>query len=161
MKNILNINEATKLAKDLQTQKKKIVLVGGCFDILHTGHIALLKKAKQKGDILFVLIESDRKIKDSKGDTRPVHNQKDRAEMIASIRYVDYVIVLPYLTNNQQYDNLIASLHPDIIATTVSDPEAIHKKRQAKQVGATLMYVTKKIPNISTTRLIEVLQKEL
>lgn len=161
MKNILNINQAIELGKLLRKQNKKIILTGGCFDILHPGHLALLKSAKISGDILFVFLESDKKITELKGSERPIYTQQERASMLASLRFVDYVILLPYFTENTQYDDLISSIMPNSIATTENDPNLKHKKRQAAMVKANVIEVTKYIPNKSTTRLLKLLAEEL
>jgi rfaE bifunctional protein nucleotidyltransferase chain/domain len=71
----------------------KRIWTNGCFDILHIGHIELLKYAKSLGDYLYVGIDSDDRIKSSKGSNRPINNEKHRKAMLESIRYVDNVIV--------------------------------------------------------------------
>lgn len=69
------------------------VWVNGCFDILHRGHIELLKFAKSQGDILIVGIDTDERVKQSKGEKRPFNNVEDRKIFLESIRYVDKVVV--------------------------------------------------------------------
>lgn len=79
------------------------VWVNGCFDILHVGHLNLLRNAKyytdprfnKKGEknILYIGIDSDRRIKEMKGNTRPINNQKDRKRMLESLRFVDKVFI--------------------------------------------------------------------
>lgn len=131
---------------------KKVVLVGGCFDILHPGHVEFLEKAKKKGDVLIVLLESDKKIKMLKGDNRPVHNQNERAKILSSIRFVDFVVMLPFIQSEHDYDQVVGEIKPDVIAATkgVSDH---HHKRSAQKVGAKLKYVTDIIGGYSTTRI--------
>jgi len=73
--------------------KKKIVYTYGVFDILHYGHILLLKRAKKLGDYLIVGIVSDISVKEKKGKERPIQNQKDRINIMKSIIYVDKVII--------------------------------------------------------------------
>ena len=73
--------------------KNKIIWTNGCFDILHTGHIELLKFAKSKGDFLFVGIDSDKRVKNLKGEKRPINSQWDRKKMLESIKYVDKVFI--------------------------------------------------------------------
>lgn len=134
-------------------KKKKIVLVGGCFDVLHPGHIVFLEKAKKAGDRLVVLLESDRKIKELKGVNRPVHNQKQRAQVLKSVRFVDEVVLLPFIETEESYDEIIKKVNPDIIAVTSSDPQN-HHKRSAKLIGAKLKIVTKVVGNHSTSRIL-------
>jgi rfaE bifunctional protein nucleotidyltransferase chain/domain len=161
MKRIITIEEAAKISNTLRDENKTIVLTGGCFDILHIGHIALLENAKKQGDILMVLLESDEKIKQLKGADRPIHTQQERALMLASLRYVDYVIVLPMMTNDEDYDNVVQTVKPHVIATTENDPQTEHKKRQAKKVDAKLVYVVQYILHTSSSKLVEKLQKDL
>jgi FAD synthetase len=160
MKKILTVRQATNLAHDLTKKGKKIVLVGGCFDILHVGHVLFLEKAREKGDVLFVWVESDATIKQTKGPLRPIHTQKERATVVAALTCVDYVVALPHFTENKQYDNLVKMIKPAIIAATKGDPEVSHKKRSAKLIGATVSYVTKRIHNASTSHLAQRIQHE-
>lgn len=140
--------------KNSSKKKGKIVLVGGCFDILHPGHIIFLEKAKKVGDYLVVLLESDKKVRILKGINRPVHNQKDRAKVLSAIKYVDLIIPLPFLEKDQDYDQIIAKISPDVIATTQGALDNHFKKRSAKKVGAKLKFVTKMIGNHSSSKII-------
>lgn len=161
MKKIVTISEAIRLSDQLRNQGKHIVLAGGCFDILHIGHIRFLEKAKEQGDILFVMLESDATIKKQKGETRPIHVQTERATVLEAITMVDYVISLPFMTDNRQYDDLVSALKPAIIATTEGDSAAIHKERQAKENGAKVAYVLPYIENHSSSTIAAILQNEL
>src|SRR3990167_9728836 len=97
MAEILSVGRIAAFSKDLKKQGKVVVLAGGCFDILHPGHVIFLEKAKKTGDILVVLLESDQKVKELKGINRPVHTQIDRAQVLFALRAVDYVVMLPYM----------------------------------------------------------------
>ena len=134
---------------------KKIVLVGGCFDILHPGHIIFLEKSKQVGDVLVVMLESDEKIKKIKGENRPIHNQKARALVLKALKFVDEVILLPNLKSEQEYDRIIKKIKPSIIAVTFGDPDIHHKKRSAKLVGAKLKFVVRRLKNHATSSLLD------
>ncbi|MDO8657699.1 MAG: adenylyltransferase/cytidyltransferase family protein [Candidatus Levybacteria bacterium] len=161
MNKILSTKQAINLAQKLRKQNKSIVLAGGCFDVLHIGHITFLKNAKKYGDFLFVLLESDEKIKEIKGKNRPINGQSDRAEILSSFYFVDYVILLPLFKTNIEYDNLIKTIKPAIIATTKGDKLKFHKKRQAKLVNAKVVEVIKNISNKSTTKLIKILSEDI
>lgn len=161
MKRILTFTEAGSISEKLKNQGKTIVLAGGCFDILHIGHLALLENAKKQGDILIVLLESDEKIKQLKGINRPIHTQKERAVMLASIRFVDYVILLPLMRNDEEYEQVVKMIKPNILATTENDPHAEKKQQQAEKIGAQLIYVVQYIPQASSSKLVEKLQKDL
>ncbi|MBU2625359.1 MAG: adenylyltransferase/cytidyltransferase family protein, partial [candidate division Zixibacteria bacterium] len=80
------------LRKKLRRQGKKVVFTNGVFDILHVGHLSLLEKSKDLGDILIVGLNSDASTRRLKGNSRPLVPFKDRARLLASIRPVDYVV---------------------------------------------------------------------
>ncbi|HUQ85741.1 MAG TPA: adenylyltransferase/cytidyltransferase family protein [Candidatus Limnocylindrales bacterium] len=159
MTKIINTDQAIDLSQKITKNGKTVVLVGGCFDILHVGHIAFLTKAKKAGDALFVLLESDESIKKIKGLNRPINTQTDRAIILESLEIVDYVITLPTIENDKDYDNLVISLKPAIIAITKGDPMKHHKDRQAKLVNGKVLVVSASIVNKSTTRLINILNE--
>jgi len=71
---------------------KKVVWVNGCFDILHRGHIELFKYAKSLGDYLIVGLDSDERIRETKGKDRPFNNLQDRISMLGAIKYIDSVV---------------------------------------------------------------------
>lgn len=153
-------------ARDISLKKgdfkkeSKIVLIGGCFDILHLGHITFLKKAKNLGEKLVVLLESDKNIKKNKGSNRPINNQNNRAKVLESLRMVDRVIKLPEMKTDEDYLKIIKIIRPAIIAVSKNDQNLSNKKNQAKLVGAKLVKVTKLIPHQSTSRIIEIITQD-
>ena len=157
---ILSVGKAIKISKQLKTKGEKIVLAGGCFDILHLGHINFIKKAKEQGDVLILLLESDQSIREKKGEERPINNQQVRAQILAAIIYVDYVVLLPKL-ENKDYDAIISSISPAIIATTEGDLQRTHKERQGKIIGAVVVDVISTITDTSATKIANILSKEL
>lgn len=150
---IINIDRTIEISNKLKKQKKSIVVAGGCFDILHVGHVRFLQNAKKQGDVLFVLLESDENVRKLKGENRPINSQIDRAEILSNLKSVDYVVLLNNMKSDNDYDKLIACLKPDILATTKNDPGQIHKERQAKLTGADVKEVVKRFENKSTTIL--------
>lgn len=155
MAKIISANKAVLLSRGLKKIGKSIVLAGGCFDVLHPGHVIFLEKAGKAGDILFVLLESDRNVEKLKGENRPVHNQKMRAKVLSALEAVDYVISLPYMSSDDAYDQLMQKIKPDFIALTKDYGSFAHHKRVADLTGAKLKYVTKKVGNHSTSRILE------
>lgn len=151
MAQVLNVDNIPDILQKVKNEK--VVLTGGCFDVLHPGHIIFLQKAKEAGDILVVLLESDEKIKKLKGVSRPVHNQKERAKILSALKVVDYIVLLSSLETAEEYDELIAKLKPDIIAVTKGIDD-YHHKRASKLVGARLKYVTGIIGDYSTTKIL-------
>ena len=126
--------------------KNKIIWTNGCFDILHTGHIELLKFAKSKGDFLFVGIDSDKRVKNLKGEKRPINSQWDRKKMLESIKYVDKVFIFDDEHNMEEIliDNKI-----DLI---VKGDEYADKKVTGSRFCEISFF--KKIPDKSTSNLI-------
>jgi len=135
---------------------KNKVLVGGCFDVLHLGHIRFLKKAKSLGNYLVVLLESDENIKKLKGVNRPFHNIRERREVLESLKYIDEVVILPKHVNDKTYDNLIKKIKPNVIATTEGDLLINKKREQAKSVGAKLKII-KKYKSHSSSKIVDLL----
>lgn len=154
MGEVVSAEKLTAIAKRLKKQAKKTVLAGGCFDVLHPGHVVFLEKAKKAGDLLVVLLESDEKIKKIKGVNRPVHTQKERAQVLSALRSVDYVVMLPFMKSAIEYDKLIAEIKPDVIAVTFGDKSSNHHQRSARKVGAKLKFVTRVVGNHSTSRIL-------
>lgn len=152
---IIAANNAKFIAQKLIKEGKIIVLAGGCFDLLHEGHRSFLQKAKEQGDILIVMLESDLAIKTQKGKNRPVEQQSMRAQKLANLPYVDVVIMLDGILTDEDYDSLVTSLKPAIIATTKGDPYRYHKDRQAAKIGAQVKEVIKRIEEFSTTRCLK------
>lgn len=133
---------------------KKIVLVGGCFDLLHFGHHAFLKKAKEEGDALIVALEPDQHIQNKK-NRQPLHTQQERAEILSSLTYTDAIILLPYLTGDGDYKKLVERVHPSVIAVSEGDPHKDKKQHQADEIGAVVKEVVSLMPRFSTRAIIE------
>jgi rfaE bifunctional protein nucleotidyltransferase chain/domain len=137
----------------------KKILVGGCFDLLHFGHISFLKEAKKMGDHLVVALESDESAARMKGPSRPIHTQKQREEMLLSLSCVDEVICLPPMNTDQQYLDLVLQVKPTIIAITQGDPIKEKKLAHAKAIHATVVEIAK-IHTPSTSQLAKLLGLE-
>lgn len=160
MGEIIKTEKIAEVSQILHDQCRRIVLAGGVFDILHVGHITFLENAKKEGDVLFVLLESDQKVRKIKGDGRPINTQIDRAKVLSALSVVDYIIPLPPFEKDEEYGTIVSHIKPDVIATTKDDQYVLHKKRQAKMIGAEVKYVVERICDQSTTRLSHLLKNE-
>lgn len=128
----------------------KTIWVNGCFDILHIGHIRLFEYAKSKGDRLIVGIDSDRRVKELKGESRPFNGQSDRCEMLRAISFIDDVVIFE---SEDEMCNLISQNDVDLIV--VGDD---YKGRRV--VGEHLCPVDffTKIPGHSTTSILNAMR---
>lgn len=151
MEKIIEYRELPRLLQNIQNQK--IVLTGGCFDLIHYGHYCLLKNAKKLGDILLVTLESDEFIEKRK-KRKPIHTQNQRAEIIAGFEFVDIVIKLPFFNKDEDYFDMVQMIKPSFIAVSEGDPQINNKLKQAQIVGSQIVEVCKNITNLSTTRII-------
>lgn len=112
MKNVLISKEKIiSIRKALKVLDKSVVFTNGCFDILHAGHVDYLAKAKEKGDILIVGLNSDASVKRIKGERRPIINERERAFLLYNLKSVDYVTLFEEDTPEQ----LIRELIPDML----------------------------------------------
>lgn len=143
MGKVLNIKQTINVAKELNKQGKTVVLVGGCFDVLHSGHIGFLNEAKKEGDVLMALLESDENIKKIKGKNRPLNSQINRSIVLSSLSSVNYIIPLRGVTNGNFYDKLIVQIKPAYIAITVGDKNLKKREEQCKLVNAKLVKIRK------------------
>ena len=113
---VQNLDENKKIVSlekllEILPRDKKIVFTNGCFDILHSGHVKYLKKAKSFGDILVLGLNSDESIKRLKGETRPINQFEDRAEVLSALEAIDYVVGFG---EDTPYE-LIKAIKPDIL----------------------------------------------
>ncbi len=108
---IVDMEMLLGIIKELNERGDDIVFTNGCFDILHVGHVTYLKEAKRLGDILIVGLNSDASVKKLKGYGRPLNRERDRAEVLAALEFVDYVVVF----NEETPYRLIKSIMPKVL----------------------------------------------
>jgi D-beta-D-heptose 7-phosphate kinase/D-beta-D-heptose 1-phosphate adenosyltransferase len=108
---ILDREAMIKERERLGREGLSLVFTNGCFDLLHPGHVRYLKQARALGDALVVALNSDASVRALKGANRPILNQHERAEVIAALESVDYVVVF----EEQTPRDLIAALIPDVL----------------------------------------------
>jgi len=100
-----------KIVSSLRDRKKRTVFTNGCFDILHVGHVAYLRRAKKLGDALIVGLNSDASVRAIKGKDRPINREADRAEILSALSFVDYVTIF----SESNPEKLIRALKPDVL----------------------------------------------
>ena len=146
MKKVIDRKGIKKISVKLRAERRKIVFTNGCFDILHIGHVRYLQHAKRLGDVLIIGLNSDRSVAGIKPG-RPVNSEKNRAEVLAALAVVDYVVVFPEKTPY----NLIKAVKPDILVKGGD-----WKKEEI--IGSDIAKETRSLPyvkGLSTTRIIE------
>ncbi|MFQ5532355.1 MAG: D-glycero-beta-D-manno-heptose 1-phosphate adenylyltransferase [Candidatus Methylomirabilales bacterium] len=105
------LEELVTITRDLRRQGRQVVFTNGCFDLLHRGHVRYLDQAKTLGDVLIVAINSDASVRTLKGPDRPVMSHEERAELVASLGVVDYVIIF----EEANPERVIQELEPDVL----------------------------------------------
>ncbi len=108
---LISLSKLPSLINTLKKKNKKIVFTNGCFDIIHPGHIKLLRSAKNLGDTLILGLNSDSSVKKIKGKKRPLLRERERAEILSAISYIDYIVIFRETTPLR----LIKKIKPDIL----------------------------------------------
>jgi D-beta-D-heptose 7-phosphate kinase/D-beta-D-heptose 1-phosphate adenosyltransferase len=111
-KKLLSRAAAARAVRRAQKKGERVVLTGGCFDLLHVGHARSLAEARKMGDRLVVGVNSDATVRRLKGPLRPIVPARQRAELLAALACVDWVVIFPEQTPRA----LIAALSPDVYA---------------------------------------------
>ncbi|MBN1982563.1 MAG: bifunctional D-glycero-beta-D-manno-heptose-7-phosphate kinase/D-glycero-beta-D-manno-heptose 1-phosphate adenylyltransferase HldE [Chitinivibrionales bacterium] len=108
---LVTLESIRKICLQAAGKGQKIVFTNGCFDILHKGHVRILRQAKEMGDILIVGLNSDSSVRKLKGPSRPINDELDRAELLGSLECVDYVVIFKEETPKR----LISQIRPDVL----------------------------------------------
>lgn len=111
MSNIKSREEIKKIRKQLKDLNKKVVFTNGCFDLIHSGHVDYLVKAKEMGDVLILALNTDESIRRIKGEKRPILEQDERAFIVSNLKPVDYVTFFDEDTPAEIINDLV----PDIL----------------------------------------------
>jgi D-beta-D-heptose 7-phosphate kinase/D-beta-D-heptose 1-phosphate adenosyltransferase len=145
---------AEKLVTRLDKTRKsgeKVVFTNGCFDILHAGHVRYLAAAGAEGDLLVVGLNSDASIRLIKGENRPIVRQDHRAELLAALGCVDYVV----LFDSPDPLSLIQMLKPDVLVKGADwTEETIVGGEFVKSNGGRVVRISL-VPEVSTSQIIE------
>ena len=137
-KKIKKIGEMKSIVARLKARGKKVVFTNGCFDILHVGHIRYLRRARKHGDILIVGVNTDRSVKQIKGEKRPIVPEKERAEVLSALEFVDYVV----LFDDPDPLSLIESLRPSVLVKGADWPkEKIVGREVVEKTGGKVIRV--------------------
>lgn len=151
MGEIVSLAEAVTIREELRTQGKTVVLTNGHFDMLHVGHVDCLQRAKALGDVLIVGLNSDASTRLLKGERRPIVPQEERAQLLAALQCVDYVVIFEERTA----ERLIAALRPEVYVK--GGDWAIEDLPEAKTIAehSVQVEILPQVPSRSTTDIIE------
>jgi len=134
----------------LRAKGERLVFTNGVFDLLHVGHVRYLAQARALGDALLVAINSDRSVRELKGPNRPVFDQDERAEILAALRHVDYVVVFDDISPR----SLIRRLLPDVLVKGGDyQLDEIHGREEVEGAGGEVISLPF-VAGASTTSLL-------
>ena len=148
---LISFNDINQLLTTYRRENFKLVFTNGCFDLLHKGHLDLLSNAAGFGDKLFVGLNSDKSVKKLKGDSRPIQNEKTRAQKLLELKYVNHVIIFEDLTPQK----LIHAISPDVLVKggDYKKNEIVGAKHVISSGG--VVKIVPLTPGFSTTSIIE------
>ena len=129
---ILSPVELLGVRQSLRTARQSLVFTNGVFDLLHVGHVRYLAEARALGDVLLVAINSDRTVRELKGEGRPITNENERAEILGALRPVDYVTIFDEISPRA----LITQLLPDVLVKGGDyNLDEIHGREEVEAAG--------------------------
>ena len=148
---LISFNDINQLLTTYRRENFKLVFTNGCFDLLHKGHLDLLSNAAGFGDKLFVGLNSDKSVKKLKGDSRPIQNERTRAQKLLELKYVNHVIIFEDLTPQK----LIHAISPDVLVKggDYKKSEIVGAKHVISSGG--VVKIVPLTPGFSTTSIIE------
>ena len=148
---LISFNDINQLLTTYRRENFKLVFTNGCFDLLHKGHLNLLSNAAGFGDKLFIGLNSDTSVKKLKGDSRPIQNERIRAQKLLELKYVNHVIIFEDLTPQK----LIHAMSPDVLVKggDYKKSEIVGAKHVISSGG--VVKIVPLTPGFSTTSIIE------
>jgi len=151
LKKVLSLEELLPIRERLKVQGKTVVLTNGHFDVLHVGHVDCLQRAKALGDVLIVGLNGDASTRLLKGEKRPIVPQEERAQLLAALQCVDYVVIFEERTA----EKLLAALRPEVYVK--GGDWAIEDLPEAKVLAehGVRVEILPQMPGRSTTDIIE------
>jgi len=151
-KKVKNLQDLIEISKEARKLNKKIVFTNGCFDIIHPGHTKFLRESKKQGDLLIVAVNSDSSVKRLKGNNRPLIPENERAEVLSSLEFIDYITIF----NDIDSSKLIESIKPQICtkgSTSNLNNMPIKEKEIIKKLNCNLITIPK-FEEYSTSKII-------
>src|SRR2546423_13013074 len=152
---ILTLEQMLRERERLRATGARLVFTNGVFDLLHLGHVRYLAQARSLGDALIVAINSDRTVRELKGSDRPIFDQAERAEIIAALRCVNYVMIFDDVSPR----SLIAKLLPDVLVKGGDyQLDEIHGREEVEAAGGRVVSLPF-VEGVSSSGIIEKMKK--
>jgi D-glycero-beta-D-manno-heptose 1-phosphate adenylyltransferase len=149
---VISRHEIVSALTTRRSQGQRVVFTNGCFDLMHVGHTRYLQAAKDLGNLLVVGVNTDRSVRDlNKGSDRPIVPEQQRAEVLAALACVDYVV----LFDEADPGRLIAEIQPDVLVKGGDwTPDKIIGRETVEARGGVVKTIPL-IPGVSTTAIVE------
>jgi D-beta-D-heptose 7-phosphate kinase/D-beta-D-heptose 1-phosphate adenosyltransferase len=151
---LLSRAAAARAVRAAQRRGERVVLTSGCFDLLHVGHARSLAEARRMGDRLVVGVNADATVRKLKGRLRPIVPAKQRAELLAALACVDWVVIFPEPTPRA----LLAALAPDVYAKGGDWSLAVLRAKDAPPGFRGSIRRLRQVPGVRTSRLVEAIR---
>jgi rfaE bifunctional protein nucleotidyltransferase chain/domain len=150
---IVTAEELARLRDEADRAGRRLVFTNGCFDLLHAGHVRYLQQARELGDALAVGLNSDRSVRELKGEGRPINRQDDRAEVLAALGCVDYVVIF----DGKRATDILRAVRPHVYAKGGDyTPESLDPDERAVLAAADAeVRILPLVPGRSTTAALE------
>lgn len=154
---VVGVGELGRLRDEMDRAGQRLVFTNGCFDLLHAGHVRYLRQARALGDALAVGLNSDRSVRELKGEGRPVNPQDDRAEVLAALGCVDYVVIF----DDKRATALLGEVRPHVYAKGGDyTPDSLDASERGalEKIGADVR-ILPLVPGRSTTATLQRLKE--
>ena len=150
---IVTSEELSAIRDGMDSAGQRLVFTNGCFDLLHAGHVRYLQQARELGDALAVGLNSDRSVRELKGEGRPINRQDDRAEVLAALGCVDYVVIF----DGKRATDVLRTVRPHLYAKGGDyTPDSLDpEERGALSAAGAEIKILPLVPGRSTTTVVE------
>lgn len=149
---VIDAGTLARIRDEMDAAGRRLVFTNGCFDLLHAGHVRYLKQARALGDALAIGLNSDQSVRELKGPGRPVNPQDDRAEVLAALGAVDYVVVF----DGKRATDLLREVRPHVYAKGGDyTPDTLDAgEREALDFARARIEILPLVPGRSTTGIL-------
>lgn len=154
---IVDLAELSRRSREMRSLGQKLVATNGCFDLIHAGHVRYLRAARSLGDALVVGLNGDESVRELKGHGRPLHKERDRAEVLAALEDVDLVVIFPEVRATRFLEAAAPAIY---VKGGDYTPETLEPNERAalERIGAEIRIIPFE-SGYSTTSLIDKLRK--